>query len=116
MLNVYTYDAYLIAWNAIFRYNRLSAAGRGDHLNSQSEAKLPSGGQDVGSSSHAWTAARRHLSMDESDEGIIRFLESAPQLRVQDFLEKNLGLLRLSFNLNPAMVASVSSWTRANWY
>lgn len=98
-----------------FRYNVPPAAGGGDSPDSESEAKVPTGGHDAGSASHEWTAARRHLSMDESDEGILKFLTAKPQLRVQDFQEQNLGLLRLSFNLNPAMMASVSSWTRANW-
>lgn len=93
----------------ITRYNEVSAAGGGAY--SESEAKAPVGGHNTSSISRkSWTAAaRRHLDMDESDEGILRFLDSTPQLRVQDFHEQDLGLLRLSFNLNPAMVTSVNA-------
>lgn len=91
----------VFAWNPGFRYKVLSAPGGGDY-SGKTQAALA-------------TRRRRHLSMDESGEGIIRFLEAMPQLQVQDFHEHNLGLLRFSFNLNPAMMASVSSWTRSNW-
>lgn len=63
------------------------------------------------------SAARRLLGMDESDEAFLRVLEAKPMLSVGDFMEGegHVGLLRFSFNLNPAMVATVSAWTRSEY-
>lgn len=61
------------------------------------------------------TAGRRLMGMDEADEGFLQVLGSNPPLLVEDFDEDKLGLLRLSFNLNPAMVATVTAWRRALW-
>ncbi|CAM9597767.1 unnamed protein product [Scytosiphon promiscuus] len=60
-------------------------------------------------------AGRRLMGMDEADDGFLRVLRSDPPLLIEDFHEDKLGLLRLSFNLNPAMVATVTAWQRAQW-
>lgn len=65
--------------------------------------------------SYEMPAARRLLGMDESDDTILRILKSAPPLLLEDFDEDKLGLVGLSFNLNPALVAKISSWTRSCW-
>lgn len=59
--------------------------------------------------------ARRLMGFEEADEDFVRVLSFTPDLLVQDFDEDKLGLLRLSFNLNPAMVAKVVAWKRSNW-
>ena len=53
--------------------------------------------------------------MDEEYEGFSQLLDSYPKLSVADFEEDKLGLLRLSINLNPAMVAKVTSWSRSKY-
>ena len=60
-------------------------------------------------------AARRLIGMDEEYEGFSQLLDSYPKLSVADFEEDKLGLLRLSINLNPAMVAKVTSWSRSKY-
>lgn len=60
-------------------------------------------------------AARRLIGMDEEYEGFSQLLDSHPKLSVADFEEDKLGLLRLSINLNPAMVAKVTSWSRSKY-
>lgn len=79
------------------------------------EAKETSGESRSGGISRA--AARRLLGMDESDQAFLRVLQAKPILSVGDFMEGpgNLGLLRFSFNLNPAMVATVSAWARSEF-
>ena len=64
---------------------------------------------------YAPTGARRLMGMDEDYAGFIHFLDSEPKLTVGDFGEAKLGLLRLSINLNPTMVAKVTSWTRSKY-
>lgn len=59
--------------------------------------------------------ARRLMGFEEADEDFVQVLSFTPHLSVQDFDEDKLGLLRLSFNLNPAMVAKVISWKRSRW-
>ena len=66
-------------------------------------------------SSHASTGARRLMGMDEAYAGFFHILASEPKLVVGDFDERKLGLLRLSINLNPAMVARVTSWIRSKY-
>ncbi|CAM9288617.1 unnamed protein product [Ectocarpus sp. 8 AP-2014] len=63
------------------------------------------------------SAARRLLGMDESDQAFLRLLQAKPLLCVGDFMERldNPGLLRFSFNLNPAMVATVGAWVRSEF-
>lgn len=63
------------------------------------------------------SAARRLLGMDESDQAFLRLLQATPLLCVGDFVERpdNPGLLRFSFNLNPAMVATVGAWVRSEF-
>lgn len=60
---------------------------------------------------------RRLLGMDESDQAFLRVLQATPLLCVGDFMEGQdcLGLLRFSFNLNPAMVATVGAWVRSEF-
>ena len=59
--------------------------------------------------------ARRLIGMDEEYEGFSQLLGSQPTLTVADFEEDGLGLLRLSINLNPAMVARVTTWCRSKY-
>lgn len=59
--------------------------------------------------------ARRLMGFEEADEQFVRILKLNPPLKVEDFDEDKLMLLRLSFNLNPAMVARVVAWERARW-
>lgn len=63
------------------------------------------------------SAARRLLGMDESDQAFLQLLRATPLLCVGDFMERpdNVGLLRFSFNLNPAMVATVGAWVRSEF-
>lgn len=68
---------------------------------------------DYNSSSRA--AAGRLMGMDEAAGGFARVLGSDPKLLVEDLDEGKLGLLRLSFNFNPAMVARVTAWNRSQW-
>lgn len=65
------------------------------------------------SNSYSLAAARRFLGMDESDIKFTTVLRCKPDILVEDFDEEKLGLLRLSFNLNPAMVAKVMAWNRS---
>lgn len=53
-------------------------------------------------------AAHRLMGMDEECTGFFRLLKSRLLLEVGDLDEDKLGLLRLSINLNPAMVARVT--------
>ena len=59
--------------------------------------------------------ARRLMGMDEDYAGFFYLLDSEPKLIVGDFDEAKLGLLRLSINLNPAMVSRVTSWSRSKY-
>lgn len=65
--------------------------------------------------SYEMPAARKLLGMDESDYTMLRVLQSTPPLLLEDFDEDKLGLVGLSFNLNPALVAKVAAWTRSCW-
>lgn len=65
------------------------------------------------SNSYSLAAARRLLGMDESDMSFSKVLDREPHILVEDFDEDKLGLLRLSFNLNPAMVTKVMAWNRS---
>ena len=65
--------------------------------------------------SNAPAGARRLMGMDEDYESFIQLLSSEPKIVVGDFDEDKLGLLRLSINLNPAMVAKVTSWSRSKY-
>lgn len=66
-------------------------------------------------SSYSRVAARRLMGMDEEYTGFFRLLSLKPNLVVADFDEDKLGLLRLSINLNPAMVARVTSSGRSKY-
>ena len=65
--------------------------------------------------SYAPAGARRLMGMDEDYAGFFHLLDSEPTLIIGDFDEGKLGLLRLSINLNPAMVAKVTSWSRSKY-
>lgn len=65
------------------------------------------------SNSYSLAAARRLLGMDESDMKFGTVVSCKPDILVEDFEEEKLGLRRLSFNLNPAMVAKVMAWQRS---
>ena len=78
-------------------------------------AEQPGGESSADFTSYSRAAARRLMGMDEEYTGFIQLLSSEPKLVVADFDEDNLGLLRLSINLNPAMVARVISWSRSKY-
>lgn len=59
--------------------------------------------------------ARRLMGFEEADEDFVRILGFTPDLMIEDLDEDKLGLLRLSFNLNPATVARVDAWKRSRW-
>lgn len=59
--------------------------------------------------------ARSLMGFEEAEEDFVQILSFTPDLLVEDFEEDKLGLLRLSFNLNPAMVAKVVAWKRSRW-
>lgn len=59
--------------------------------------------------------ARRLMGFEEADGDFVEVLGFGPKLLVQDLDEDQLALLRLSFNLNPAMVARVVGWKRSSW-
>ncbi|CAN0036756.1 unnamed protein product [Laminaria digitata] len=79
------------------------------------DAKDP--GDESGNGGYSRSAALRLLGMDESHEAFLRVLDAETKLLVGDFMEGqgHLGLLRFSFNLNPAMVATVTAWTRSEF-
>lgn len=87
-----------------------------DHILTGKRSTDPAGESMMDSNSFSRaTAGRRLMGMDEADDGFLRVLGSDPPLLVEDFHEDKLGLLRLTFNLNPAMVATVTAWQRAQW-
>lgn len=75
----------------------------------------PAENSTTASDGYAWSAARRLLGMEEADDKFITIVCLEPELKVEDFDEDKLGLMTLSFNLNPAMVARVSAWRRSSW-
>ena len=50
--------------------------------------------------------------MDEDYAGFFYLLDSETKFIVEDFDEGKDGLWRLSINLNPSIVARVTSWSR----
>lgn len=70
---------------------------------------------DNSNASYSQVTAHKLLGMDGEYEDFCQLLKSKPYLVVKDFDERHLGLLRLSINLNPAMVARVTSWGRSRF-
>lgn len=66
---------------------------------------------------HSSTETARLLRNDESEQTFVRLLGSTPPLMLADFREdeEGLGISRLSFNINPAVVAKGTAWLRLQW-
>lgn len=71
--------------------------------------------RDNSNASYSQIAAHRLMGMDGEYADFCQLLKSKPYLVVEDFDERQLGLLRLSINLSPAMVARVTSWGRSRF-